>query len=286
MKYAIIEQNAGNISIAKACELLKVRRQGYYEYLRRRDSARDIRDRQMTVHIKNIFFESNRIYGARKIREKLLTQRNIRISRKHVRRLMLSAGLVPVTWRKSVRTTVSDPKATPFPNLLQQDFRVALPNMTWVSDFTYIATGEGWAYLCTFIDLFSRRVVGWAVGNSIDRFLAIAALKNAVENRHPNKGFIIHTDRGCQYTSSDFRREAAAVGALQSMSRPGTPYDNACAETFFKSLKTECIERHSFKTRAQAFDAVAAYILFFNRVRIHASLGYSTPADFESRYAA
>lgn len=286
MKYAVIEQNAGNIGITKACKLLNVRRQGYYEYRERKDSPREIRDRQLTVHIKNIFYESNRIYGARKIREKLRTENNIKISRKHVRRLMLSAGLVPVTWRKSVRTTVSDPKSAPFPNLLGQDFRVALPNMTWVSDFTYIATDEGWAYICTFIDLFSRRVVGWAAGDSIDRFLAIAALKNAIKNRHPHKGLIIHTDRGCQYTSSDFRREAAAAGALQSMSRPGTPYDNACAETFFKSLKTECIDRHTFKTRAQAFDAVAEYILFFNRVRIHESLGYSTPADFESMYAA
>ena len=172
----MIEKAAGKLSVNRACKLMKVRRQGYYEYLSGRDSLRKTEDRQLTAKIKNIFYESNRIYGARKIREEL-RKGGDRVSRKRVRRLMDEAGLAPVTWRRSVHTTVSDPKAAPFPNLLKQDFRVALPNHTWVSDFTYVPTDEGWLYRCTFVDLFSRRVVGWAASNTIDRQLAIAAFR-------------------------------------------------------------------------------------------------------------
>ena len=281
----MIEKAAGKLSVNKACRLMEVRRQGYYEYLSRKDSARKQEERRLTAKIKNIFYESNRVYGARKIREKLRDGGD-RISRKRIRRLMDAAGLMPVTWRRSVRTTVSDPKAVPFPNLLRQDFRVALPNHTWVSDFTYVPTDEGWLYLCTFIDLFSRRVVGWAVSNTIDRQLAIAAFRNAVANRHPRERLVIHTDRGCQYTSWDFRREVASIGGIQSMSRPGTPYDNACAETFFKTLKVECVDRMRFKNRKKATDAISEYLLFYNRRRIHQSVGYLSPVEFEHLFAA
>ena len=143
MKYAVIEEAAGEVSVRKACELLEVRRQGYYEYQKRKDSVRKIRDRELKTKIKNIFYESDRIYGARKICAQL-RKGGDNVSRKHVCRLMDEAGLVPVTWRKRVQTTVSDPQAKPFPNLLKQDFKVALPNLTWVSDFTYVPTYEGW----------------------------------------------------------------------------------------------------------------------------------------------
>lgn len=239
----------------------------------------------LTAKIKNIFYESNRIYGARKILA-VLRRNGDFVSRKRVRRLMDAAGLVPISWRRSVQTTVSDPKAVPFPNLLKQDFKVALPNLTWVSDFTYVPTDEGWLYLCTFVDLFSRRAVGWAVSNTIDRQLAIAALRNAVANRHPGQRLIIHTDRGCQYISWDFRREVASIGGIQSMSRPGTPYDNACAETFFKTLKVECVDKAHFRTRKEAADAIAEYLLFYNRRRIHQSLDYLSPVEFERLFAA
>lgn len=285
MKYAAIEKAAGEVGVSQACKLLEVRRQGYYEHQKRKDSVRKVQDRALTTKIKNIFYESNRIYGARKIRHQL-REGGDDVSRKRVRRLMEAAGLVPVTWRRHVQTTVSDPRATPFPNLLRQDFRVALPNLAWVSDFTYVPTDEGWLYLCSFVDLFSRRVVGWETSDTIDRHLAIAAFRKAVDNRHPGKRLVIHTDRGCQYTSWDFRCEVAAIGGIQSMSRPGTPYDNACAETFFKTLKTECVERFHFRTRKEARDAIAKYVLFYNRVRIHQSLGYLTPVEFERTFAA
>lgn len=199
---------------------------------------------------------------------------------------MLASGLIPIVWHKRISTTVSDPNAKAFPNLLAQDFKVALPNKTWVSDFTYIPTDEGWLYLCTFMDLFSRRIVGWAVSSTIDRQLAIAALNNAAENRKPEKGIVIHTDRGCQYTSADFRNAVAAIGGIQSMSRPGTPYDNACAESFFKRIKSERLDGMHFSTHRQAENEVADYILNYNRCRIHQSLGYLTPVEFEEIFAA
>lgn len=281
----MIDKHVGKLSVRRACALVNVRRQGYYEWRNRLDGKRERQDRALTGKIKDVFYESNRIYGARKIRAILRTA-GWKVSRKRVRRLMLIAGLVPVTFRRRVSTTDSKHSLGVFPNLLRQDFRVALPNKTWVSDFTYIPTDEGWLYLCGIIDLFSKRVVGWAVSQTIDRHLAITALENAVRNRKPERGMVFHSDRGCQYASSDFRNAVANIGGIQSMSRSGTPYDNACAETFFKTIKVECLDRQHFGTRKAAEDAVMIYILFYNRRRIHQSLGYLTPIDFEDMFAA
>lgn len=281
----MVDRHAGSLSIRKACELVGARRQGYYEWRDRQDGKRARQDRVLTVKIKDIFFESKMIYGARKIQAILRTM-NWKVSRKRIRRLMLLAGLVPVTYRKRVNTTDSKHGLGIFPNLMEQDFRVALPNKTWVSDFTYIPTDEGWLYLCGIIDLFSKRVVGWGVSKTIDRHLAIAALDNAVRNRKPERGLVFHTDRGCQYASSDFRNAVANMGGIQSMSRPGTPYDNACAETFFKTIKVECLNRQHFETRKAAENAVMTYILFYNRRRVHQSLGYLPPFAFEQIFVA
>lgn len=281
----MIDKHAGSVTISKACSLLDARRQGYYEWRRRLESLRKRQDQVLSVKIKDIFYESNRIYGARKIRV-LLERLGWKVSRKRIRRLMQSEGLVPVAFRKRMNTTDSKHNLEVFPNLLKQDFGVALPNKAWVSDFTYIPTAEGWLYLCSIIDLFNRAVVGWAVSTTIDRNLAIAALENAIDNRTPERGFIFHTDQGSQYASNDFRNALANYGGIQSMSRKGTPYDNACAETFFKALKYECLNRSSFETSKAAEAAVGMYILFFNRVRIHQTLGYLTPVDFELAYSA
>lgn len=281
----MVDKHAGNLSICKACELINVRRQGYYEWKQRRGSKRELQDRALTVQIKNIFYESKQIYGARKICA-LLRPMGWHVSRRRVRRLMLVEGLQPVTFRKRVNTTDSKHGLSVFPNLLKQDFRVALANKAWVSDFTYIPTDEGWLYLCSIIDLFHRGVVGWAVSSTLDRKLAIAALDNAVKNRNPERGLVFHTDRGCQYASHDFRNAVAEIGGIQSMSRSGIPQDNACAETFFKTIKVECLNRKHFETRKDAQSAVMMYILFYNRRRIHQSLEYLTPTAFEEAYSA
>jgi len=232
------------------------------------------------VKIKNIFFESKRIYGARKIQQLLRAERHY-IGRKRIRRLMSQAGLVPITFRRHVTTTDSKHSLPVFTNLLNQDFTAPTANRVWVSDFTYIRTDEGWLYLCGVLDIYSRRVVGWAVSKAIDRHLAIEAFVNAVRNRRPEQGFLFHTDRGSQYASADFRNAVATHGGIQSMSGSGNPYDNACAESFFHSLKMECVDPSHFSSRKQATNEIAQYMLFYNRRRIHASLGYRSPADFE-----
>ncbi len=285
MKYALVEKHGDKLSVSKACELLEARRQGFYEWQRRRVSQRSQRDRALIPKIANIFYESNRIYGARKICA-LLKREDLVAGRKRVRQLMRREGMIPVTFRKRLNTTDSKHDMGVFPNLLQQDFKVALPNNAWVSDFTYISTDEGWLYLCSVIDLFSRRVVGWAVSACIDRLLAIRAFQNAVGNRRPERGFIFHTDRGSQCASSDFRSAVVAAGGVQSMSRSSCPHDNACAESFFKALKVECLDRSRFETRNAAEIAISTYLLFYNRTRVHQSLDYLAPAHFEGLFSA
>jgi putative transposase len=278
----VIRKYAGKLSLSQVCRAMNVRRQGYYEWAAR-ERERPVRFRQdevLTAKIKNIFYESKRRYGARKI-QRQLRREGWTVSRKRVRRLMLESGLVPITFRRHVATTDSKHGLAVFPNLVNRDFRAVTVNRVWVSDFTYIRTDEGWLYLCSVLDICSRRVVGWAVSRTIDRNLATAALENAVKNRRPGRGLIFHTDRGSQYASADFRRTVAHYGGLQSMSGPGSPYDNACAESFFRSLKVECVDAAHFATRRQASEEIAEYMLFYNRRRIHASLDYRTPVEFE-----
>ena len=214
----MIRKHAGKLRLSQACRAINVRRQGYYEWAAR-ELARPARFRQdevLTAKIKNIFYESKRRYGARKI-QRQLRREGWTVSRKRVRRLMLESGLVAVTFRRHVATTDSKHGLSVFPNLVNRDFRAVTVNRVWVSDFTYIRTHEGWLYLCSVLDICSRRVVGWAVSRTIDRNLAIAALENAVKNRRPGRGLIFHTDRGSQYASADFRRAVARYDGLQSM---------------------------------------------------------------------
>lgn len=281
--YAMIEEHAGKLSVSKACELLGVRRQGVYERRHNDSSKREKMDQILQVKIQNIFFENHRIYGARKIRF-LLRDSGISVSRRRVRRLMEKAGLVPVAYRRYRSTTNSRHGYPVFPNLLSGDFTASAANRVWVTDMTFIPTDEGWLYLCTILDIYSRRVVGWAVSSRIDRKLAIQALEQAVTQRNPQRGWILHSDRGSPYASDDFRRAVTNAQGLQSMSRSGNPYDNACAESFFHSLKGECLDSKLFQTREQASIAVADYLLFYNRIRIHASLGYRSPVDFEAQF--
>ena len=281
----MIQENAGKLSITRACNLMSVRRQGYYEWDHRRTWNHSDEDEAFKTKVVNIFYESGRIYGARKILA-MLRRQGIFSSRKRVRRNMRENGLMPLTYRRHVVTTDSRRSLNIYPDLLKQNFHSQAANKLWVSDITYVRTDEGWLYLCTVLDLFSRRPVGWAVSNRIDRHLVIAAFNKAIKNRAPGAGLIFHSDRGCQYASGDFRRAVLAAGGLQSMSRPGCPYDNACAEAFFKSIKIECLDNQHFSTRSQAEAEIARYMLFYTHKRIHATLNYLSPAEYERCHLA
>lgn len=281
MKYAMISQNAGKLPVSKACKALCVRREGYYEWQRGRNSPQSLRDALLTGKIRQVFLESDRIYGARRIHMALRKAGEI-TSRRRVRRLMDEAGLMSKTKRKFLATTDSRHNLPVSDNLLKQSFCVSQPNTVWVSDFTYVPTGEGWLYLCAVVDLYSRKVVGFAMDKTITRNLAIQALENAFIRRRPKDTLIVHTDRGSQYCSKDFQSFLWQHRALSSMSRKGNPYDNACAESFFKTIKIECIHHSSFKTRHDAIMVISRYIeRFYNERRLHSHLGYLSPCEFE-----
>lgn len=198
---------------------------------------------------------------------------------------MRESGIRVLPRRRFVRTTDSDHDHPIAPHLLEQDFRAFAPNQRWVTDITYIPTGEGWLYLAAIVDLFSRRVVGWAMDEHMDRSLVLRSLDMALKSRMPAKGLIHHSDRGSQYASEDYRQALMSRGIAASMSRRGNCYDNAVIESFWHSLKNELVHRRHFSTRAEATLMIFEYIKsFYNRVRLHSSLGYMSPEAFEAAY--
>jgi transposase InsO family protein len=208
------------------------------------------------------------------------------VGRRRVRRLMREHGIVAVQTRRFHKTTDSNHTLGYAPNLLQQSFATHAPDRVWVGDITYIWTAEGWCYLAVLLDLYSRRVVGWALDEHMRAELPQRALGRALQARSPEPGLIHHSDRGSQYAAHDYRKLLAAWGASQSMSDAGNCYDNAVAESFFASLKKECISRHAFVTRTAAYDAVARYIDgFYNPTRRHSTLGYVSPLRYERQAA-
>ena len=232
--------------------------------------------------IKNIFSESRGLYGTRRIRHKLL-QLGKSISRKRISRLMRAAHLYCKTKRRFKVTTNSKHSNPVSPNLLQRQFSVSRPDQYWVGDITYIPTGQGWLYLATVIDLYSRKVVGWSMSNRMQASLVNDALLMAVWQRKPDKGLIWHTDRGSQYASKIHRDLLKEHHIVQSMSRKGDCWDNAVAESFFHTLKTELTHHHNFKNRGEAKHVIFEYIeVFYNRIRIHSANDYTSPVEFEN----
>ena len=263
------------------CRLLDVSRSGYYAWLQGKDSHEQ-RDRQILQVIREVFEENRETYGSPRIYRELRV-RGIRCSKARVERLMRKHGITPPRKKKYRVTTDSNHKNPIAPNVLQRDFTSPAPNRRWVSDITYVWTRAGWLYLAVVLDLFSRRIVGWAMDSRLDtESLALRALHMALFGRAPNRGLIHHSDRGCQYTSQRYRNALRARAIVCSMSRRGDCWDNAVVESFFATLKLELIHRQSFRTREEARLAIFDYIeVFYNRQRRHSYLGYMSPEEFE-----
>lgn len=290
MKYAFIQRNRRVWPISVQCRVLKVSVAGYHEHFARRASQaqrRHLSDEALLVHIKAIHAETRGGYGWPRTWKELLA-RGIRVGKDRVQKLMQLHGIRAKGKRRFKVTTDSRHDLPIAPNLLNRAFAVAEPDKVWAGDITYIATDEGWLFLAVVIDLFSRQVVGWSLRQDMTREIAIDALRMAWFKRRPRKdaGLIFHSDRGSQYASQDFRDVLAEYGITASMSRRGNCWDNACSETLFGSLKVERLHGQRFKTRRQAKDEVMAWLLWYNRSRLHSTLAYVSPMQFEENWLA
>jgi len=277
-----IQAEKANHSIMRLCGVMAVARATFYGWRNGVVGKRKAEDADIKPRIRQIFLKSKKTYGTRRIVRELRKE-NIRLGRRRVARLMRELGLRPKQARKFKATTDSAHRYPVAPNLLERDFAPDAPDRVWCGDITYVWTREGWLYLAVLIDLYSRRVVGWAMSSRITKELTLCALKMAVWQRRPAPGWIQHTDRGSQYAAHAYRDALIEAGARCSMSRKGDCWDNAPSESFFASLKKEALFEESFATREQAHAAIIEYVRWYNAERLHSSLGYETPNSFENR---
>ncbi len=285
MKYAFVDRHRWVWPVRVQCRVLRVSFTGYHQHrVRRRrvSSRRHLTDAALLAHIRAIHAELRGAYGWPRMWRELL-RRGVRVGKERVRRLMQGHG-IRARGKRRFRVTTTDSKhQLPIaPNLLARNFTVDMPNRTWAGDVTYIATEEGWLYLAVVMDLFSRRIVGWSMKATIDRGLVIDALEMACLQRRPEAGkAIFHSDRGSQYASQDYATVMKMYGLIASMSRRANCWDNAVTETLFGSLKVERLHGETFLTVRAAKDAVMNWILWYNRERMHSTLGYQSPVEFE-----
>ena len=286
MKYGFMNDNRSAFPVGKMCRALQVARSGYYRWRASGLSVRAQANQRLTEEIREIHEGSWKIYGSPRVYREL-KDRGVRCSENRVCRLMQKAGILSKVKRKYRATTDSKHNLPIAPNLLAQKFQAQAPNEVWTGDITYIWTWEGWLYLAVVIDLYSRKIVGWAVSHLINTGLTLEALNQARNHRKGGSKGMFHSDRGSQYAAEDFRKALSKDGIVQSMSRKGNCYDNAVTESFFHSLKTEWLSFFRFETRQQARSAVFQYIeMFYNSRRRHSSLGYLSPAQFEQQSLA
>jgi putative transposase len=279
VKFHFIHAEKARFPLAALCRHLGVSRSGYYAWQGRPESARKRSDRELTLEVAAVHQESRGTYGSPRVHAELRARGRC-VSEKRVARLMRQQGLAARRTRRFVRTTDSNHAHPVAPNVVDRDFLPPKPNCTWAADITYVWTGEGWLYLAVVLDLFSRRVVGWAMGERIDRQLVLRALAMALVGRPAPA--LHHSDRGSQYASEDYRRLLEERGITCSMSRRGNCYDNAVVESFFSTLKLELVYTRSFQTREEAYQALFEYMeVFYNRRRRHSALGYLSPAEYE-----
>jgi putative transposase len=281
VKYAFITQHKKTWPVDVMCRLLGVSRNAYYRYCQE-DRQPDPEHRAKLAAVKEIAEASGYSYGSRRMR-RALNALGYPVGRRKARSLMREAG-VKARYRKKYKvTTNSNHKQPVFENVLDREFDTAGPDQAYVSDITYIWTQEGWLYLAVFIDLFSRRIVGWSMGSRMKARLVADALRMAMWQRRPDAGLIVHSDRGSQYASKAYRGLLKANAFVGSMSRKGDCWDNAVAESFFASLKKERVQWRHYQTRAEAQQDILDYIvMFYNSRRLHSTLDYTSPNDYES----
>lgn len=283
--FAFIEaEKSQQGNVAKACHLLEVSRSAFYDWHQHRPCARKLADDELGDKIQQIYDDSRGTYGWPRVHRQLRDDA-IHVSRKRVARIMRQKNLIGRCRRRWTKTTIADPDLTGAVDLVKRVFGPGTVELdrVYVGDITYIWTWQGWAYLATVIDLATRRVVGWAIADHMRAELVCDALTMALQHRRPAPGAIFHSDRGTQYTSKEFRSLLAEHEMRQSLSRPRQCWDNAVAESFFATIKAELVDRRGWATVAQVRHAVFEYIeVFYNRRRLHSSLGYKTPAAYEA----
>ncbi len=286
MRCEAIERHRGLYPLVMMCRLLEVKRSTYYAWRTRPESRRTKEDRLLLIEIEISHKASDRTYGSPRVHQDM-RGKGIRCGVNRVARLMREKRIRAKQARRYKVTTNSDHSHPVAANLLDRQFDVAEPDRVWTADITYIWTRAGWLYLAVILDLFSRRVVGWAMSNRIDCQLTLTALRMALWRRRPPLGLLHHSDRGSQYACADYRDKLDEHGLVCSMSRKGDCWDNAVSESFFKTLKVERVNDRDYWTREEAKTDIADYIeLFYNRKRRHSYLGYASPVEYELQNAA
>ena len=281
--FQFIAAERASLPISLMCRVLGVSRSGFHAWERRPACPRSLADDRLSERIKRIHARSRETYGAPRVHAQLRHE-GVRVSRKRVERLMRREELSGLQRRKRGRTTIRVPGVRCAPDLVERDFSPVAPNKLWAADITYVRTWEGWLYLATVIDCFSRRIVGWAIEDHLRSELVVDALEMAVTRRRPEAGLVHHSDQGSQFVALVFSQRLESAGIVQSMGSKGDCYDNAVCEAFHATLKKDLIYRRSWpqkgETRTQIFEWIE---VFYNRVRLHSTLGMLSPAQFEER---
>ena len=283
MKFVFVKEHRKTWPVRTICRVLKVARSGFYAWLKRKPSARQVRQQKLLAKIKVVHQENRELYGSPRVYRALLIDGEV-VSRNTVAKLMRQENIRAKRPKRYVpRTTDSKHNQPVAKNLLERDFQASQPNSKWLADITYVPTDQGWLFLAAVLDCFSRKIVGWAMSESMTADLVIDALKMALLHRQPDGDLIHHSDRGSQYASDDFQQLLDENQITVSMSGRGNCYDNAMMESFFATLKTELIHQLHYATHDQARQSIFEYIeVFYNRKRLHSSLGYVSPESFEA----
>ena len=282
MRYQAISENVARFPIGLMCRCLTVSKAGFYAWRDRPLSSRAKANARLLAFVTVTHAQSRQTYGSPRIHAALRAE-GVEAGRHRIARLMRSHGIQAKTRRKFKATTQSNHNLPVAENILDRGFSVNQPDTAWAGDITYIWTQEGWLYLAVLLDLFSRKVVGWALSDRIDRHLVLQALDQAIVTRKPSPGLLVHSDRGSQYASDDYQKRLTDKGLICSMSRKAECWDNAVSESFFGSLKQELTYHETYATRDEARRAIFEYIeVFYNRQRLHSTLGYMSPMTFEA----